>query len=135
MASNLEREFRLRWMAHAGELARVPWLPELRFAPPRRWRFDFALPQARVAVEIEGGVWAQRKCKGFATLGRQRVEVEAVVRGGRHNTGEGFIADCEKYLAAALAGWTVFRLTREMMTRENIEAISAFIAGKLKGIE
>lgn len=113
MASNLEREFRLRWMAHAGELARVPWLPELRFAPPRRWRFDFALPQARVAVEIEGGVWCQ----------------------GRHNRGAGFVSDCEKYLAAALAGWTVFRLTREMMTRENIEAMSAFIAGKLKGME
>lgn len=62
---------------------------EYRFNPERRWRFDFAWPEKRVAVEIEGGVWS----------------------GGRHTRGSGFIADCEKYNAATFAGWRIFRFT------------------------
>lgn len=62
---------------------------EHQFAPPRRWRFDFAWPAFMLAVEIEGGVWAN----------------------GRHTRGSGFIADISKYNAAALAGWKVLRFT------------------------
>ncbi|WP_050489229.1 hypothetical protein [Bordetella bronchiseptica] len=64
---------------------------EYRFAAPRHWRFDFAWPHARVAVEIEGGVWT----------------------GGRHTRGAGFVADTEKYNAAAIAGWRVLRFTEK----------------------
>ena len=60
---------------------------EFKFHPERKWRFDFAWPDAMLAVEAEGGVWT----------------------GGRHTRGGGFIADCEKYNAAALAGWRVLR--------------------------
>ena len=38
---------------------------EYRFAPPRRWREDFAWPQARLLIEIEGGL---RK-RGWAGAG------------------------------------------------------------------
>lgn len=64
---------------------------EHRFHPTRRWRFDLAWPEHRVAVEYEGGV---------ATKAR-----------GRHSRGWGFEADCEKYAEAALAGWLVLRCT------------------------
>lgn len=64
---------------------------EYRFAPPRMWRFDFAWPEQRFAVEIEGGVWTN----------------------GRHTRGSGFVADTEKYNAAALAGWKVLRFTEK----------------------
>ncbi|QKQ48506.1 hypothetical protein [Achromobacter denitrificans] len=64
---------------------------EYRFAPPRMWRFDFAWPEQRFAVEIEGGVWTN----------------------GRHTRGSGFVADTEKYNAAALAGWRVLRFTEK----------------------
>lgn len=60
---------------------------EFRFSPPRLWRFDFAWPAQKVAVEIEGGVW----------------------NGGRHTRGSGFTADCEKYNRAAQLGFRVFR--------------------------
>jgi len=64
---------------------------EFRFAPPRLWRFDFAWPEQKFAVEIEGGVWT----------------------GGRHTRGAGFVADTEKYNAATLAGWKVLRFTEK----------------------
>lgn len=62
---------------------------ELRFHDTRRWRFDFAWPDAMLAVEVEGGVWIR----------------------GRHNRGRGFVGDCEKYNAATLLGWRVLRYT------------------------
>lgn len=62
---------------------------EYAFAPSRRWRFDFAWPAARVAVECEGGTWSE----------------------GRHVRGDGFERDCVKYNEAALAGWLVLRFT------------------------
>ena len=66
---------------------------EHRFAPPRRWRFDYAWPAHRTALEIEGGVWA----------------------GGRHVRGRGYESDCEKYSEAALRGWRVLRVTPAML--------------------
>jgi hypothetical protein len=70
-----------------------PPIREYRFAPPRRWRFDLAWPSLRLALEIEGGTWT----------------------GGRHVRGKGYERDCEKYNAAALAGWTVLRATTAML--------------------
>jgi len=31
------------------------WVTEYRFAPPRRWRFDFAWPHLKFAVDIGAG--------------------------------------------------------------------------------
>ena len=82
---NLEAAFEL-WLRQNPDIAKPT--PEYRFAPPRRWRFDFAWPDQRVAVEIEG-----------LTHG-----------GGRHQRVEGFLADCEKYEAALMEGWRVYRV-------------------------
>ena len=61
---------------------------EFRFDSTRRWRFDFAWPDRRLAVEVEGGRWVA----------------------GRHTHGDGFARDAEKYNEAALAGWRVIRV-------------------------
>ena len=66
---------------------------EYRFAPPRRWRFDFAWPERMVACEVEGGTWAR----------------------GRHVQAAGYEADCEKYNEAVLCGWQVIRFTGSMV--------------------
>lgn len=64
---------------------------EFIFHSSRKWRFDFAWPQKKIAVEVEGGIWT----------------------GGRHTRAKGFIDDCEKYNAAALLGWMVLRFPVE----------------------
>lgn len=66
---------------------------EHTFALPRRWRFDFAWPEEKVAVEMEGGVWVR----------------------GSHQRPVRFVRDCEKYNRAALDGWTVLRYTTESL--------------------
>lgn len=85
----LEKMFLLQIM---DENISIP-LHEYRFHTTRRWRFDYAWINQKVAVEIEGGVWLQ----------------------GRHNRPTGFIRDCEKYNAAQEMGWRVFRYTRETL--------------------
>lgn len=62
---------------------------EYQFAPPRKWRFDYAWPGRGVAVEIEGIDFGN---------------------GTRHQRAMGFMKDCEKYEAAMLAGWRVYRV-------------------------
>jgi very-short-patch-repair endonuclease len=66
---------------------------EYAFHPTRRWRFDLAWPEIKLAAEIEGGVWV----------------------GGRHNTGSGYTEDCIKYNEAVLLGWRVLRFTPDMI--------------------
>lgn len=66
---------------------------EYRFHPTRRWRFDYAISAHKIAVEVEGGVWT----------------------GGRHTRPKGFIGDVEKYNAATLLGWRVFRVTPDSL--------------------
>ena len=66
---------------------------EYRFDPARRWRADFAWPDSKILLEVEGGTWIR----------------------GRHTRGKGFERDCEKYNAAAAQGWRVFRFTSGML--------------------
>lgn len=68
---------------------------EVRFHPERKWRFDLAFPDLKVAVEYEGGTWG-------AAL-------------SRHTTAQGFRGDAEKYAEAAIAGWIVVRVTADMV--------------------
>jgi very-short-patch-repair endonuclease len=77
--------------------ARLP-MPEVeyRFAPPRRWRFDFAWVDQRLAVEIDGGAF--------------------LATGSRHTRGAGFRRDCQKFNEATCRGWRVLRLLPEDVT-------------------
>lgn len=85
--SKSDLEDLLSWMILADNLP----LPnaEQRFHKTRRWRFDFAWPDYKVACEVEGGTWTH----------------------GRHTRGLGFQKDCTKYNEAALLGWLVLRVT------------------------
>jgi len=100
--SSLEKVFAIKWRAIGGQVLQL----EYRFDPLRRWRFDAAHPASMVAIEVEGGLHC----------------------GGRHIQAAGYEADCQKYNAAALLGWTVFRLTAKSLKGwENLEAIRRHI--------
>ncbi len=84
---------------------------EYRFHPTRMWRFDYALPFFRIAIEVEGGVWTR----------------------GRHTRPKGFLGDVEKYNTAATMGWHVLRATPEsLLTHTFIETIKQTITNICK---
>jgi len=66
---------------------------EYRFHDERKWRFDFAWPKYMIAFEAEGGTWID----------------------GAHTRGKHFEEDCEKYNAAGVLGWRVYRFTTDMI--------------------
>lgn len=66
---------------------------EYLFHPVRRWRFDFAWPDALVYLEVEGGIYTE----------------------GAHGSISGALRDIEKYNAAAALGWTGIRALPEWL--------------------
>jgi very-short-patch-repair endonuclease len=86
----------------------VECVKEYRFHPVRKWRFDYAIPTHKIALEVEGGVWT----------------------GGRHTSSTGFLKDMEKYNTGTLLGWRIFRTTpSELHTRKTLDLIREAIAG------
>jgi len=67
---------------------------EVVFCPGRKWRFDFAFPEYKVAIEVEGGT----------SFGKSY-----------HSRGDGFEKDCRKYNTAARLGWIVLRYSTAMV--------------------
>ena len=85
---------------------------EYRFAPPRRWRFDFLWRDLMLAVECEGGIYSR----------------------GRHVRPGGFRKDAEKYNAAAMLGYRVLRFTaREIEDGTAIEAVTQMMGEEAEG--
>lgn len=60
---------------------------EYRFHPTRKWRFDFAWPEHKVAVELHGGAFVQ----------------------GAHVRGQHQASDFDKLNQAMLLGWKVLQ--------------------------
>lgn len=83
----------------------VECVKEFRFHPTRRWRFDYAMPEHKIAVEVEGGVWT----------------------GGRHTSPKGFLGDIEKYNTATAMGWRILRTIPD-------ELVSAKMLKMLRGM-
>lgn len=97
---------------------------ELKFYPGRKWSFDFAWPQYKVALEVEGGIYGVGKpcpvCK------RKPV--------GAHTSIERLLSDMEKYNAAASTGWSVLRVTPQILNKlETIKLIQTTIQNKKHG--
>lgn len=72
---------------------------EYKFHSTRRYRFDYAWPRQKVAVEFDGGQW--------------------VANGGRHNRD----SDREKLLEAGAQGWIVLRFSNQQWEKEPMRCI------------
>lgn len=92
------------FLAHWQRNGLPPLEREHRFCVDRKWRFDFALVEQRIAVEVDGGT-------------RQN---------GRHNRAGGYAKDAEKINAAQGLGWTVFRFS-DVMLKEGNEAMDRYL--------
>lgn len=117
--SDLEVLFANLWSI-AGDRSRRP-VTQFKFHPDRKWKFDAAWPDVKVAIEIEGGVYRGGHGGGTA-------------RGG-HNSATGFQKDIEKYNAAAELGWRVLRYTTKDLHERSvavIEQVRRVIEGKGK---
>lgn len=83
-----------------------PPVAEYRFHPVRKWRIDWAWPERKVALEVEGGVFLNG--------------------GGRHTRGAGFMKDTEKYNTLAAMGWRLFRVVpKQIANGEALRTIEA----------
>ncbi len=90
---------------------RVPvFKRQYRFAKPERnWLADFAWPEYRLIVEVDGAVWAR----------------------GRHTRGSGRVKDMERDNWCALHGWRVLRYTTAQAEDGTAAAeIAAFLEGE-----
>ncbi len=89
---------------HDKVLSQLVGLPdpatELLFHPKRKWRFDFAWEEQKLALEIHGGIHS----------------------GGRHTRGRGFVEDRAKMNEATLLGWTVLEVTPEHIKSGQLRA-------------
>lgn len=92
------------------ELTTFDVIREYKFHPTRKWRFDYAIVELKIAIEVEGGVWT----------------------GGRHTSSTGFISDIEKYNNATLLGWSLLRTTPDKLdSTEFYEILKELIQTKL----
>lgn len=97
----LADKFERLWSAAGG-----PTLtPEYRFHETRKWQADYCHEGTKTLIELEGGTRKQ----------------------GRHNRHDGYAADCEKYNAAIMAGYSLIRLTGDMITADNVHMILDFV--------
>lgn len=112
MAENVlnESERAFIWgIRHTTKIPLPVW--QYKFDLQRKWRFDFAWPAERIAVEIEGGIWRRG--------------------GGAHSHPTNILRDIEKYNHAARLGWRIFRFTTDMV--KNGEAIEFLRTIRLTG--
>ena len=67
----------------------LEWISEYRFHPPRRWRFDYACLELKIAVELNGGLFVR----------------------GRHCQPQAMLSEYEKINTAVSLGWRVLTCT------------------------
>lgn len=84
-------------------------VPEYIFHEKRRWRMDYAWPNQKVALEVEGGIWTN----------------------GRHTRGKGFLNDMEKYNTATVMGWRILRTTpNNLLTAETAKMLKQILTNQ-----
>ena len=108
--SGLEEGFLRLWRSVCGELQEP--VREFRFHPTRKWRFDFAWPNVKLAVEIDG------MARG----------------GGRHQRYAGFTRDAEKGRAATELDWQVLHFTGDDLRSSPVQSVE-LVAKILKGMQ
>lgn len=102
----LERAFDTQWIICTSELDVPQPVNEYKFHPKRKWRFDRAWVNEKVAVEIDGGVFT----------------------GGRHVRGMGYHKAIEKMNAGVLCGWVILRYDTKHIHEDPFAMVDEIVA-------
>ena len=97
--SRIEQQFLLRWDGPA-------FVTEHRFHPVRKHRLDYAWPEAKVGMEVNGAIF------GGAS---------------GHNTGMGIARDAEKNNLMQEVGWRLIILTAKSNLDDEIRRLKGLI--------
>lgn len=85
-------------------------VPEYRFDPERKWRFDWAWnlnPWNKIAIEVQGGIWTQ----------------------GRHVRPAAMLKEFEKLNRAATLGWRILFVTpNQLLTKATVDLVLEALA-------
>ena len=76
------------WVLHR-EGTIPEYVEEHQFDPVRKYRFDWAIPELKIAIEYEG-IFSKKS---------------------GHTTVSGYTKDCDKYNLATVHGWKILRYT------------------------
>jgi hypothetical protein len=87
---------------------RLAFAPEALFHTQRKWRWDYVLPEHRIAIEIQGQIWHK----------------------GGHTSGKGMQRDMDKRNAGVMLGWRVLTFSTEDVIKGRAKA---FLAEHLGG--
>lgn len=88
----------LKWFAEHGLYP----VAEHQFCASRKWRFDFAWVNQKVALEVQGGLFT----------------------GGRHSRGPALLKEHEKLNTAACDGWRIlYTIPQNLCMSETLEMI------------
>jgi len=79
---------------------------EYRFHSKRRFRFDYAILEHKIAIEQEGGIYTR----------------------GAHGSVSGILRDIEKYNLATVCGWRILRVQPEnLLSNHTFDMIQKLI--------
>lgn len=107
--STLENKFLDLWTLAGGKVE--DWKRNLRFdLPESRMELDFAMPELKIAVEVNGG-----QGKGSES---------------GHGNWKGLERDAKKQNRCVSKGWTLFWLTTSTVTLDEINRIMAEVKGR-----
>lgn len=71
----------------------IPFEREYSISDKTKHRFDFAIPERKILLEVQGSIWTN----------------------GRHSRGKGFESDCRKSNLAVFLGWKLLKYSTEMV--------------------
>lgn len=138
-----EQQYKMRLRVDCAALGLPNPQQEVRFMRERKWRFDLAWPDDKVAIEIQGGGFMRPIYFSPATQTHHLTKVAGArcvtIRvksgkawvprlGGEHHNADKIDDENQKFNWATLDGWRVFRLsTRQIDRNEHLPLLKLIV--------
>jgi len=129
--SELERSFETYWRSFAPSSLRDVLVPQYRFHDVRKFRIDFAIPDQKIGIELNGaggGGWGRTiRCHACGALVRARNKNGSLGKALRvaypsHAKGDMTLKDAEKVNLLTSMGWRIFIITPHLLS-DNPQAV------------